>query len=256
MTPCKQTRGINSIPGETRERDPQVAAGSEAACLAQFYEQIVQTVTEGIVMEDASGCLTFVNRTAASMLGYKADDLVGKPWTKIIGPEWQAVVEDADRRRTSGESSRYEVDLVCSDGTRLPVQVSGTPCFVSGKFVGTLAVFSNSSQSIRADKDLCEGQSQPDAVLISAQRQSRERALLDEVRSVLECEMDLSAIVRDVVEATRTVLGYQLVSLYWLEGDVLRLQHQVGYGSCILQENPAQQGYLRPRGCDRPGRTG
>jgi PAS domain S-box-containing protein len=251
MTPCKEARGISSIPGGARALGSQVLAGSEAASLEEFYKQIVQTVTEGIVMEDALGRLTFVNRTAAAMLGYKAEDLVGQPWTKIIGPEWQPVVEAADRRRPSGESSRYEIDLACRDGTRLPVQVSGTPCFESGKFVGTLAVFSNVSELRQAEKRLRDGESRHDALLISVQRQSRERALLDQVRLVLEREMDLSAIVRDVVEATRTVLGYRLVSLYLLDGDILRLQHQVGYSSGVLWEIPLNRGI-----CGRVAATG
>jgi diguanylate cyclase (GGDEF)-like protein/PAS domain S-box-containing protein len=64
-------------------------------------------------------------------------------------------------------------------------------------------------------------------------RQAQELALLDQVRSALARELDLGTVIRTVVEAIHRTFGYTQVSLYFLKGDELALQHQVGYSQVI-----------------------
>ena len=64
---------------------------------------------------------------------------------------------------------------------------------------------------------------------ITAQRQTQEMALLDRVRLAIARELNLSSITRIVVEAIADTFGYALVTLYWLENNVLINQYQVGY---------------------------
>jgi PAS domain S-box-containing protein len=64
---------------------------------------------------------------------------------------------------------------------------------------------------------------------ITAQRQTQEVALLERVRLAIARELDLSAIIRTVVEGVADSFGYALVTLYLLENDVLMNQYQVGY---------------------------
>ncbi len=67
----------------------------------------------------------------------------------------------------------------------------------------------------------------------AARRHAQEMALLDQVRSALARELDLPTILRVVVESIAQTFGYTLVSLYLLQGDMLVLQHQVGYDHVI-----------------------
>jgi signal transduction histidine kinase/HAMP domain-containing protein len=73
------------------------------------------------------------------------------------------------------------------------------------------------------------------ALCATAQRQAQELLLLDQVRTALARELDLPAVIRTVVEGIAQTFGYTQVSLYLLEGDLLRLQHQVGYERVIAQ---------------------
>jgi len=75
----------------------------------------------------------------------------------------------------------------------------------------------------------------------AAQRHAQEMALLDQVRIALARELDLSTILRVVVESIAKTFGYTLVSLYLLQGDVLVLQHQVGYDH-VIAEIPIARG--------------
>ena len=75
----------------------------------------------------------------------------------------------------------------------------------------------------------------------AAQRHAQELALLNQVRSALASELDLSVLFRTIVEAIAQTFGYTQVSLYLLQGDTLYLQHQVGYDR-VIAEIPITQG--------------
>jgi PAS domain S-box-containing protein len=69
----------------------------------------------------------------------------------------------------------------------------------------------------------------------AAERQTQELLLLDRVRSALTNELDLTTVFRTVCEAIAQTFGYTPVSLYMLDDQVLRLQHQVGYRQSIWE---------------------
>jgi two-component system, sensor histidine kinase and response regulator len=73
------------------------------------------------------------------------------------------------------------------------------------------------------------------ALLVASQRQTQEMELLDRVRVTLARELDLSVLLRTVVEAVAKAYGYTLVSLYLRVGTELVLQHQVGYDHVITR---------------------
>lgn len=83
------------------------------------------------------------------------------------------------------------------------------------------------------EAELQENEARYQALVQKSQRQVLELLLLDRVRTALALELDLSHIFRKVVEAIADTFGYTHVSIYLLEGDVLILQHQVGYDSVI-----------------------
>ncbi|UCC86762.1 MAG: PAS domain S-box protein [Anaerolineales bacterium] len=123
--------------------------------LQELNEGIVQNMTEGIGVEDAGGYLTFVNPAAAKMLGYQPEELVGQHWTAILPPDQQPIAQAANERRARGQSDRYELQLIHKGGARVPIQVSGSPRFDpdTGRFMGTLAVFTDLTQRVRAESE-------------------------------------------------------------------------------------------------------
>lgn len=78
-------------------------------------------------------------------------------------------------------------------------------------------------------------------LLESTQRQAQELALLDQVRQALARELELPLVFRTVVEGIAQTFGYTQVSLYLVDGEVLVLQHQVGYDH-VIERIPLTQG--------------
>ena len=64
---------------------------------------------------------------------------------------------------------------------------------------------------------------------------------MDKVRTSITKEVDLSILLCTIVESIAELFGYSQVSLYLLEGDMLILQHAVGYEQ-VIQKIPLTQG--------------
>jgi PAS domain S-box-containing protein len=137
--------------------------------LKEFHASIVQNVAEGIVVEDAAGCFTFVNPAAASLLGYAPGELEGQHWTAIIPPDQYALVQAANERRAHGQTDRYQLQLMRKDGARLPALVSGSPRYQDGRVAGSLAVFTDISDRVQAEQALQDSEERFKAISASAQ---------------------------------------------------------------------------------------
>jgi PAS domain S-box-containing protein len=158
--------------------------------LKEFNEAIVRNASEGIVIVDADGCLTFVNPAAATLLGYTREELLGQQWTAVVPPEYQPVVQAADNRREKGESSRYELMLAHKEGRLVPVQVSGQPWREEGRIAGSLAVFSDISERVRVEEQMRQRTAQLEAL----------RGVGLEIAAQLNIEDLLHSIVERAVE--------------------------------------------------------
>jgi PAS domain S-box-containing protein/putative nucleotidyltransferase with HDIG domain len=129
-------------------------AEEEIRRLKDFNEGIVQNMAEGIAVEDAEGCIIFVNPAAADLLGYSPEELVGQHWTAIVPSDQHPSVQAAHERRMHGEADRYELQLVRQDGTLVPVLVSGSPRIEEGRFAGTLTVFTDITEHKQVEEEL------------------------------------------------------------------------------------------------------
>ena len=136
----------------------------------QLYREVIQTMTEGVVVQDADGNFTLVNPAAARLHGIPADEMVGMHWTVVIPLDQQPIVEEADLRRAQGTADRYVIEILHTDGTRTPVLVSGNPRYDrEGRFIGTLAVFTDISDRLRAEEALKESEERFRTIVESTQ---------------------------------------------------------------------------------------
>jgi PAS domain S-box-containing protein/putative nucleotidyltransferase with HDIG domain len=85
----------------------------------------------------------------------------------------------------------------------------------------------------RDEEALRENEKRARELFDIAQRQAQELSLLDKVRTAIANELELTALLRRVVQSISETFGYTLVSIYLLEGEELILQRQVGYERTI-----------------------
>lgn len=131
-------------------------AQRDIRALREFNESVVETIREGIVASNAEGIITFMNPALEELLGYRREELVGEHSRKIFPEDQHHILEEADALRMRGESSRYMVDLLHRDGTRIPVLISGSPRFEGEEFVGTLAAVTDMRDQKKVETQLRE----------------------------------------------------------------------------------------------------
>ncbi len=136
---------VKHYDGSIRDITERAQAEDELRNLKEFNEYIIQTMTEGIVIQDAEGYITFANPAAENMLRYDLGELVGIHWTSIIRQDQHHIVQEADDRRKEGIADSYEVECLRKDNSYFHVLVSGSPRFSDGVLTGFLVVFTDIS---------------------------------------------------------------------------------------------------------------
>ncbi|MEJ2454332.1 MAG: EAL domain-containing protein [Candidatus Thiodiazotropha sp.] len=102
---------------------------------------LLESTGEGIFGVDQKGDCTFINQAAASMLGYKQDEVLSQPIHRMIRmPElaqraFSAGMQQQVPRRVKDESFRR------FDGTLFPVEYSTHPMIEEGRVKGAVTVF-------------------------------------------------------------------------------------------------------------------
>jgi PAS domain S-box-containing protein len=125
------------------------------------YRRIVETANEGILSIDTGTTITFVNRRLAEMLGYPAEEMLGKSLFQFA-PE-AAREETALRVEHSrqGISEENEVGLVRKDRSELWVLLKTSPIRdADGNYVGTLAMMTDRTRNKQAEVALRKSEQQ------------------------------------------------------------------------------------------------
>jgi PAS domain S-box-containing protein len=130
------------------------------AALAQA-QQLLQSAGEGIFGLDVAGNITVVNPVATRMLGYKADELLGKPLNEILRPanhdgdsispdvcSIHAAFGDDGIHRASDDVWRRK------DGSGFPVEYVRTPIRDERGIVGAIVTFQDITERKKADEQI------------------------------------------------------------------------------------------------------
>ena len=90
----------------------------------QLFQRLVETVHDAVLVTRKN--ILFANSRFLSLLSTSAENVVGKPLTDFVAPEYVDLVEQNFRRRLAGEpaAERYEVELVGAQGQITRVELS------------------------------------------------------------------------------------------------------------------------------------
>jgi PAS domain S-box-containing protein len=123
-------------------------------------EEWLRAIVEGthalLVQVDVEGQLTYVNDAAARVMGYPAEELVGKPYLDIVHPEDREKVQNAFRQDILGEarSTSLEFRILAAGGRTMWARVVANPLFEGDRVVGQMAVAVDISDRVAAEEAL------------------------------------------------------------------------------------------------------
>jgi two-component system sensor histidine kinase KdpD len=240
----KEVVGVLQVVDETVERfdeadlellEPLAAAAAVAIDNARLYEEanrlrvfsdnIVQSLEEGILLEDATGQFAFANPKAAALLGYAADELVGRRWADILAPGYKTEIEEGDRK--VGEAAvRYETALLTGEGLQMPVIVSSRSLYREGRFIGVLSAFTDITARIRAMEEI--------------RRRNEELSVLNAIAATVSESLNLEQLLGDALDE---VVRLDLLKATG-KGAIFLLNEQTGELSMV-----AQRGFPETQPC-------
>ncbi len=117
------------------------------------YRILVETMADGLAIDDDKGCFTYVNRSLCQMLGYDQDELIGLEITKVFERLSERALIEKLRMRKRGESENYETYLKHKNGRLIPVIVSASPLFnANGEYSGSFAIFTDISKQKQTER--------------------------------------------------------------------------------------------------------
>ena len=93
------------------------------------YKRIVENLNEGIWVIDRFYKIQFVNQALAAMLGYQAEELLGRSVLKLFQGVDQATIKQQIAERKLARSAVYEIEVQNQQGNNVLIQVESAPLF-------------------------------------------------------------------------------------------------------------------------------
>ncbi len=122
---------------------------------------ILDSSAEGIFGTDTEGQITFVNPAVCRMLGFTAEELIGKPSHATFhhhrpdGSEYPMEECPMFAAYKSGQASRVDDEVLWrKDGTGVPVEYGAMPILKDGVIVGSVVSFTDITERKRAEEEL------------------------------------------------------------------------------------------------------
>lgn len=132
----------------------------QLASARAHVEDIVETAAEGIAVLDADGRVASVNPAAATMIGRRADKIVGQRWDAVLtirdlrGGAFGAGSSPVEMALATGRQHQGEVRLTKVDGSHVPVIASCSP--LSRSDGGLVLTLNDISELRRAESEVNE----------------------------------------------------------------------------------------------------
>ena len=159
----------------------------------QSYRTLVEDMSEGALTLTAEGVILYSNRRFAEMLKIPLEKVIGASILTWIEPESQRVFQSL-LGKEAGKKNREQLDMIASDGIRLPVYFSLSNLSIDGSPDAFCLIATDLTEQKRSEAILASEKSAQEA--LSAANQSR-RALL----SMIEDQKQVEEHVRKLNDA-------------------------------------------------------
>ncbi len=122
----------------------------------ELHKNLVESLTEGVIISDLYDRIIFANKRLCEMTGYSLEEVIGNYAYNLflVRKDWGKVLQKT-KLRYSGVSDRYEIRVFKKDGSSFWVNVSGSPYKNSkGEIIGTIGALSDITENKVARKIL------------------------------------------------------------------------------------------------------
>jgi PAS domain S-box-containing protein len=201
------------------------------------YERIVAVSPDFISLVDDESRYLVVNDSYLKTYGKRREDFIGHSVAEFVGEaNFQKITRPCLERALAGETAQGEGWIELGPGGRQYHTVVYSPYSdVDGVVTGAVISARDITLFRQAQEELETSERRYRELYATAARQAQELGLLDRVRLALTQEMDLTTLIRTVVESISQTYGYPMVSVYMRRAGLLVCQHQVGHSRFVSE---------------------
>jgi PAS domain S-box-containing protein len=165
------------------------------------YRELFENCRDAIYVHDLSGRYTLVNRAAEELSGYKREEILGKHYSNFVAPRHlKEARENFCRKLDVPTETTYEAEVVCRDGTRIPVEVSSRMVYEGDEPVGVQGTVRDITERKRA-QEILQTYSRRLIEAQEAERQTIAQELDDEIRPILAAVKSNLLSIQDAGQA-------------------------------------------------------
>jgi two-component system NtrC family sensor kinase len=109
---------------------------------SEYAKLLIDNVSALVVGLDSEGCITFFNRGAQEITGYRAEEVLGRDWFALLVPreDYPSVWRSFQRATGSGLLTEYDESPVrTADGSERIIHWHTIPLVGDGRMIGTLS---------------------------------------------------------------------------------------------------------------------
>jgi len=124
------------------------------------YRSLMESLNEAVMFVDNDDRIKFVNKRFTELLGYHADEIIGKiAHETLLDQKDYEVLKKVNNERTKGLSSQYELEFIKKDGSKIEFLISGAPLFDKhGNIVGSIGTMTDISERKKIEQALIESE--------------------------------------------------------------------------------------------------
>ncbi len=178
-TPFSSPDGTQCKLGIIRDVSDRKKAERALRQSEERYRTLVETMNDGLGVQDERGIWTYVNDRFCEMLGYTREEMIGRSLTDFLSEIDRTVYKEQVARRRRGEIDSYELSWLSKDGQAVITLVSPKAIFDEhAQFKGSFAVITGITERKQAEEALRESEKQLRSLssqLLTAQETERKR---------------------------------------------------------------------------------
>ncbi len=187
---------------------------------------LLESVGEGIVGMDARGCITFLNPAAAQLLGYEAEQLLGRPVHATLHhsrPDGSEYVEAEClmcRACTEGVAARGDDETLWhKNGTPLAVDCTVTPVGEGTERLGAVITLRDISDRKQAEQALREQADELRRISLAREARATQEAGLSGLARHVQGDLDVATVAERALDGMGDFLDAPVGALYVVEED-------------------------------------
>ena len=132
------------IDGITRDITERKQAGERHRLNKALYRQIVESAQEGIWTIDVNDKTNYVNQKICDILGYTAEEMMGKELYDFMDEEGKAYAIACMEKRRNGSKDNLDIRYKTKNGQDVWANISANPIFDGeGQYAGALAMITD-----------------------------------------------------------------------------------------------------------------